>query len=59
VISIANALSWGGVGFTIYCAVDFDKKRKAFENFNKAMEKLAENIEKSELENDKKTLYED
>lgn len=59
VLSIANALSWCGVGFTIYCAVDYAKKRKAVENFNKAMEELGKMIEKEELEEMKKNLYEE
>lgn len=56
---ICNMLACGAIGFYIKCAIEFEKKRKFCDEFNKAMKELGEMIEKEELEEMKNNLYEE
>lgn len=57
---ISNMLACGVIGFHIRLAIEFEKKRKFCDEFNKAMEELGKMIEKEEeLEEAKKNLYEE
>ena len=52
-------LACGVIVFQIKCIIEFEKKRKFCDEFNKTMEELGKMIEKEEIEEAKKNLYEE
>ena len=52
-------LASGCVGFWARLFVEYNNKKKAIDEFNKAMIELGKKIEKEELEELKKNLFED
>jgi hypothetical protein len=56
---ICNMLACGVIGFHIRLIIEFEKKRKFCDEFNKAMEELGKMIEREEIEEAKNNLYEE
>ena len=57
---ICNMLACGTIGFHIRLIIEFEKKRKFCDEFNKAMKEIGEMIENEEkLEEMKNNLYEE
>ena len=57
---ICNMLACGVIGFHIRLIIEFEKKRKFCDEFNKAMIELGDKIKlEEELEEIKKNLYEE
>jgi hypothetical protein len=52
-------LASGCVGFWARLFVEYNNKKKAIDEFNKAMKELGEMLKKEEIEEIKKNLWED